>query len=409
MVDSSSASGQMPPSLPEIPIEQWTTPPPPTALGRQFSESTAAPPKKVLSLQHCLLSDGGLDVEKFKSSPLAYIKETLLKKLTIPSNTTFEKMMNADVSGGDKAPHSVRTIMADIFGLPIETGSTRVQLYKNFLANIGLVFIREYMNTYNVSSEPIQPAVYTKRKPTEKTKKINALSMKLENLKKKSLDLTTSQINLKTQIENGSMGLEQELKQQKAEAKAVEEQIADVSDEINKLVGTSSAKKVVAKKGLFKGGVKPKVSEEESGALGPEKKVEEIKSYYTSVEIENMLKQKLLVDIAERFPDGSDMYNVAQMIDALPSNLNKDTLTVAMIKSGKYTSEKAKKEEMDELDDFAAELEDEFGVMTVSEDGAEPVGYDDEDLEEFGILEENENEDALEETYEREGEEGDFY
>ena len=66
VVDSSSASGQIPLSLPEIPIEQWTTTtPPPTALGRQFSVSTAAPPKKVPSLQHCLLSDGGLDAEKY--------------------------------------------------------------------------------------------------------------------------------------------------------------------------------------------------------------------------------------------------------------------------------------------------------------------------------------------------------
>ena len=36
---------------------------PPTAPGRQFFVSTAAPPKRVPSLQHCLLSDGGLDVE----------------------------------------------------------------------------------------------------------------------------------------------------------------------------------------------------------------------------------------------------------------------------------------------------------------------------------------------------------
>jgi len=39
--------------------------PPPTAHGQQFSVSTAAPPKRVPSLQHCILSDGGLDVEKY--------------------------------------------------------------------------------------------------------------------------------------------------------------------------------------------------------------------------------------------------------------------------------------------------------------------------------------------------------
>jgi hypothetical protein len=201
--------------------------------------------------------------------------------------------------------------------------------------------------------------------------------------------------------------MEEQLKQQKAESKAIEEQIEEVTDEINKLVGTSSVKKVVAKKGLFKGGVKPKVS-------ASEEKVEEpVKSYYTEIEIEKMLKEKLLVDIANRFPDGSDLYSVAEMIGAVPSNLTKDTLTVAMIKSGKYTAEKAKKDEMDMLDEFARELEDEFGAMAISEErakGAEAdeAGYGD-DLEDFGVLEENENEDVLEEDYEREGEEADFY
>jgi hypothetical protein len=197
--------------------------------------------------------------------------------------------------------------------------------------------------------------------------------------------------------------MEEQLKQQKSQAKALDEQIEEVTDEINKLVGASSVKKVVVnKKGLFKGGVKPKVSSEE--------KVEEpVKSYYTEIEIEKMLKEKLLVDIANRFPDGSDLYSVAEMIGAVPSNLTKDTLTVAMIKSGKYTGEKVKKEEMDALDEFARELEDEFGAMAISEEGKEAeAGYGD-DLEDFGVLEENENEDALEENYEREGEEGDFY
>ena len=346
----------------------------------------------------------GIDVSEFNQNPLNYIKQALIKKITIPSNTTFEKMMNDDISGRN-APHALRTLMGDMFGLPIETGSFRVQSYKNFLANIGLLFINNYLNTYKSSDDVIQPGVYIKRKPTDKTRKINALSIQLENLKKKSLDITTSQINLKTQIEKeeSAVEMEEQLKQQKEQGKAIEEQIEEVTDEINKLVGTSSVKKVVAnKKGLFKGGVKPKVSSEE-------KKVEEpVKSYYTEIEIEKMLKEKLLVDIANRFPDSSDLYSVAEMIGAVPSNLTKDTLTGAMIKSGKYTAEKAKKEEIDMLDEFARELEDEFGAMAVSsEERAE--GYDNEELEDFGILEDNENEDALEDNYEREGEEGDFY
>ena len=53
------------PSLPEIPVTMEIPPPPPTAPGRQFSVSTAAPPKRVPSLHHCVRSDGGLDVEKY--------------------------------------------------------------------------------------------------------------------------------------------------------------------------------------------------------------------------------------------------------------------------------------------------------------------------------------------------------
>ena len=47
------------------PRDNGNPPPPPTAPGRQFSVSTAAPPKRVTSLHHCVRSDGGLDVEKY--------------------------------------------------------------------------------------------------------------------------------------------------------------------------------------------------------------------------------------------------------------------------------------------------------------------------------------------------------
>jgi hypothetical protein len=49
---------------PEIPIDDGH-PPPPTALVRQLSATSAAPPKKVPSLKHCFLSDGCFDVQKF--------------------------------------------------------------------------------------------------------------------------------------------------------------------------------------------------------------------------------------------------------------------------------------------------------------------------------------------------------
>ena len=56
------------------------TPPPPapSALVRQFSASSAAPPKKVPSLQHCFLSDGFLmfkNIYSFKL-PLASLWRT---------------------------------------------------------------------------------------------------------------------------------------------------------------------------------------------------------------------------------------------------------------------------------------------------------------------------------------------
>ncbi len=58
------------------------TPPPPTAPGQQFSVSTAAPPKRVLSLQHCLLSDGGLDVEKYLHRQVTASEWSLLRTST---------------------------------------------------------------------------------------------------------------------------------------------------------------------------------------------------------------------------------------------------------------------------------------------------------------------------------------
>ncbi len=106
MVDSSSASGQIPPSLPEIPIEQWTTTLPSTTLGRQFSELTAAPPKKVPSLQHCLLSDGGLDVEKYLRRQVS-ARERSLWWTSTALNLIHD--ISESLSAGVKAPAIKKT------------------------------------------------------------------------------------------------------------------------------------------------------------------------------------------------------------------------------------------------------------------------------------------------------------
>ena len=56
---------------------------PPTAPGRQFFVSTAALPKRVPSLQHCLLSDGGLDVEKYLQCQITARKWSLWRTLMV--------------------------------------------------------------------------------------------------------------------------------------------------------------------------------------------------------------------------------------------------------------------------------------------------------------------------------------
>jgi hypothetical protein len=56
--------------------------PPPTALVRQFSASSAAPQKKVPSLQYCFLSDGCVDVQKFLQRQVAARKCSLWRTST---------------------------------------------------------------------------------------------------------------------------------------------------------------------------------------------------------------------------------------------------------------------------------------------------------------------------------------
>ena len=65
---------------PEIPIDDGQ--PPPTALVRQFSASSAAPQKKVPSLQYCFLSDGCVDVQKFLQRQVAARKCSLWRTST---------------------------------------------------------------------------------------------------------------------------------------------------------------------------------------------------------------------------------------------------------------------------------------------------------------------------------------
>ena len=344
------------------------------------------------SLPKYLKKKGGFDLDKFKENPLEYIKEALLRKISIPANTTFEKMMNDDISG-KTASHSLRTLMGDMFGLPIETGGFRVQAYKNFLTNIGLLFIQTYISVYRIPQAVFQQT-YLKRKPTEKTRKINQLNNKLETLRQKSLDLTTSQINIKTQLESSdgvlSKQLKEQLKEQKSQSAAIEEQMDELKDEINRLVGKTNVKKVAAKKGLFKGGVKPKKVEE---SKEDEIKEEEVKTYYTEIEVEQILKNKLLLDISNRFPESSNMYSVAKDIGGvLPFDFSKDVLTVAMVKNKKFHT--AEEEKQLELQDFEDELVDEFARVKEQDDDEEAF---DEDLEDYSLMDENDNEDMLEE------------
>ena len=73
---------------------------PPTAPGRQFFVSTAAPPKRVPSLQHCLLSDGGLDVEKYLHHQVTACK-WLLWRTSMALNLIHS--VGESISAGSKA------------------------------------------------------------------------------------------------------------------------------------------------------------------------------------------------------------------------------------------------------------------------------------------------------------------
>jgi hypothetical protein len=92
---------------PEIPIDVGP-PPPPTALVRQFSASSAAPQKKVPSLQHCFLSDGCFDVQKFLQQRQVTARECSLWRTTtalklihsVGESLSVSKKGHADVATG---------------------------------------------------------------------------------------------------------------------------------------------------------------------------------------------------------------------------------------------------------------------------------------------------------------------
>ncbi len=353
----------------------------------------------------------GIDVDDLRADPLKYIEMLLRKNVNIPSDMTFEKVMDKDISGKNP-PYTVRTKLAQLFQLPIETGSFRVESYKNLLTLIGMNFISSFMN-YTVE---VDTGKQKKRKPTPFTKKVNQLDARINSLKDKSIEIINSQTNIKNEIASSvdavkTKELEQQLKSFTAQFKALEEQIEEATAELNSTLKITDSSKKVVKKGLFKGTIKPKAVE--AG------KADEAVKFYDKAETEKTLKHKLLLDIANRFPDGSNMYNVAFTIGIVPATLKKDILTKAMITSGKYsidmdemTVNKILNEEQrrdEDLDLFAAELEAELessqDLGTVRE-GDEDREVVDEEAEMY--IDDIEDEDALEEDYEREGEEADF-
>jgi len=86
------------------------------------------------------------------------------------------------------------------------------------------------------------------------------------------------------------------------------------------------------------------------------------------------------------------MYSVAKDIGGvLPFDFSKDVLTVAMVKNKKFHT--AEEEKQLELQDFEDELIDEFARVKEQDD---EEAFD-EDLEDYSLMDENDNEDMLEE------------
>jgi len=94
-----------------------TTPPAPPALVRQFSASSAAPPKKVPSLQHCFLSDGCFDVQKYLQRQVAARKYSLWRTSTalnlihgVGDSLSVGKKAHAAVATGIKKTRAPRCV-----------------------------------------------------------------------------------------------------------------------------------------------------------------------------------------------------------------------------------------------------------------------------------------------------------
>jgi hypothetical protein len=84
------------------PRDNGTPPPTPTAPGWQFSVSTAASPKRVPSLHHCVRSDGGLDVEKYLQRQ-AVAREWSLWRTSMALNLVVHGV-GESISAAVKAP-----------------------------------------------------------------------------------------------------------------------------------------------------------------------------------------------------------------------------------------------------------------------------------------------------------------
>lgn len=346
-------------------------------------------------------------------------KNLLYDKLNIktsaqPLENVIYKRMNETY--GDQYP---LTVLALEFNLDINDSNVSVELYRDLLLQVGLDFINKYirlMSSVKEGSVEVSkkkgkkgkklPADYKdlldtenellalKEKSAEISNKILAIGKSIKDKKKELKASSIEEYGRESAGKWSPESLQKELDELgKSYTDAQSEQL-EIDFSIQDLETTLSEKQekynekhkttapvAVQKKGVFR---KTKEIAIEKSEMHPTERREQI---------ENTLKYNLFNAISARLPENFNLYNVAEILglNEKGSIFATDVvLTAKMIKEGKKSLDVGDMEE-----EFKPTLEDEEERVDEDNYYNEPEGLDKENLEEY-VVDEDGNEDNLE-------------
>ncbi len=361
--------------------------------------------------------------------PIETMRGVLVKIYNVKKGERIENKIN------NKNKDLAHQAVIDTLGIDTIEANTYIERYRDTLFQVGLEFVHYFMGGINVVEDVIsdKDGKFSGKKG-RKMKQVDKVQIKINDLKDELKEISTRTVNIESSIEQKKKELSaaldnvqrygespnspaltlpseiKELEQSKEDLLGKEIEIEMEIEELNKEFEKLKVKKVEktsvgVKKGLFK-----KVNMGQGNLnIAREGAGDELNAIERKEQIEQIMKQKLLVTIMSRLPSSINVFDIAyklNVITDIPSlktaaKFSRDTMKKAGITLSALKGEEVLEEEEMKIAEVGLSELDEGDELETTKKVSEPEEefevIMDEDMGDEDKLEEDEGEEYLNE------------